>query len=519
MTRKRRSRRAPPPTASRKLEALSTRLERWLPVLLVIITAVVFLQTPSFAFVHWDDHNYVFDNPFYQPVSLRGIAHFWTAAYHGLYAPVTFTVHGLQALLLGLHGGRFHAVSLLVHAVNVALVYGLVRRLLHLRGATAAPILAAGGALLFAVHPIQVESVAWVTGMKELLSTLFALLALRAYFARKDAASTTPNRPFLLGTVWFVLALLSKPTTVVLGPVAAVLDVSLLGTTWRRALQRVWPWLAIGAPFALVAKRLQPDALLETTAPLWLRPFVAMDALQFYAVRLLAPHGFTPDHGRTPQWLLESGAWRWSWIVPALILAGAGWAAYRRRFAPLGLVAAVGLALLPVLGLVPFPMQNWSTVTDHYVYLPFALVGLAVSLLLAETPAARRHLALAAVAVVAVALAAMSMSHMRIWRSDDTLFPYALQRNPDSVILRMNYAESLYIRGRHEETLEQLRAAAGIRPTAGVYSNIGAVLVELRRYEEARAAFQEALALDPEDEDVRHNLAVLAELEAQHGRE
>jgi hypothetical protein len=505
---RRRSRSAHPSPPEEPVDGLSARLSGWLAWLLAAATALVFLPAVRFDFVHWDDHTYVYGNPYLNPPSLQGIAHLWTSGYRGIYAPLTFSVHGLHALLLGFNGPRFHVVSLLVHVANVILVYVVVRQLLAQRKVAAPAWPAACGALLFAVHPLRAEPVGWVTGMKELLSTFFALLAMRSYFGapadRSGPAGLLPG-----GTGWFVLAMLAKPTIAVLGPVVAVLDVTVRRTEWRAALRGIWVWVAVAVPFALFAKHLQPDTMLTSTAPLWLRPFVAADAIRFYAVKIVAPLGLTPDYGRTPEWLLDGGAWRDAWIVPALLVAGAGLAAWRRHFAPLGLLTAFVLALAPLLGIVPFLTQNLSTVADHYLYFPFFMVCLGVGLLVGALPARRQWAGVAVALVAAAFLSLLTVRQLAIWRNDAALFPYAIARNPSSATLRMNYAQALYEKGQYEESLVQLREAARITPHADIYNNLGSVLVELGRFEEARAEFEHALSLNPSDREIAANLARL----------
>jgi protein O-mannosyl-transferase len=227
---------------------------------------------------------------------------------------------------------------------------------------------------------------------------------------------------------------------------------------------------------------------------------------------LLAPLHLTPEYGRTPEWLLQSGTWRWSWIVPALVAAIAVWAAWRHRFAPLGLFAAFVLVLAPVLGLVPFLYQKYSTVADHYMYLPFLLVSLSVSLLLAEIASARRAMAVVTVLATAGVFTVLSFIHQPVWRSDDTLFPYAIEQNPRSTLLRMDYGESLFERGRYEESLAQFQAAAEIRPHADIYYNIGSAEAILKRYADAKRAFEQALSMNPTDPDIIRSLDNLKRL-------
>ena len=103
---------------------------------------------------------------------------------------------------------------------------------------------------------------------------------------------------------------MGEPAVAVLGPVVLILDIALRHTPWPVALRRTGAWFALAVPFTLITRGAQPESMFDNVAPLWVRPFVALDALQFYALKLIAPVGLAPEYGRTPEWLLASGAWR-----------------------------------------------------------------------------------------------------------------------------------------------------------------------------------------------------------------
>ncbi|MFN2250397.1 MAG: tetratricopeptide repeat protein [Anaerolineae bacterium] len=512
---------------SRPLSALQ-HVTPWLPMLLVVLTVLVFARTWQYDFLEWDDVSLIVDNPRFDPPTAAGLLAFWTDDFQGFYSPLTYTAFWLQAAAFGMNGGRFHIVNLVLHAANVVLVFLLVKTLVTAYSARraresegrsrraqtaalscpAAPWLAAAAALLFAVHPLQVEAVAWVTAIKDLLSTFFALLAMLFYFGRPRAGSG-PLRYWPPGTVWYVLALLAKPTVVVLGPIAVALDIGVYGKDWRSAVRDVALWLVLAVPMAVVTKLVQPSEMLEQVAPMWLRPFVAADAVQFYLAKLLAPMHLAPDYGRTPEWLLYSETWRWAWIVPFALLLLAIYAARRGARLPLFLYATFVLALAPVLGIVPFLYQRQSTVADHYMYLPFVVVAIGAGLVLAQLSGRRQAGAVAAVTAVAAVLAVLSLAQLPHWRDDAAFFTYALERHQDGTLLHMTYGQSLFKDKRYGESLIQFRWAADLRPHPDIYNNIGITLVNLKKYDEARASFERALELDPTDQSAVGNLARL----------
>jgi protein O-mannosyl-transferase len=533
MSRKKRSQ-PPPPVPSPAPVLVPGTVWSWVPVLLAGLTVLVFLPAVRFGFLHWDDHHLIFQNPLYTQFSWSGMLVPWRAQILGFYIPVTYTAWAIQHALWGFNANAFHAVNVLLHALNVALVFLVVRAILDARDSRVAvpdrrqttsdrpgsvafplvPVAAACAALLFAVHPVQVEPVAWLSDLKDLLATFFTFLAVHAYF-RPSRRTGRLHRIALYGAGWFLLALLSKPAVAVFGPVVLVLDVALRHTPWRTALRHTAAWLVLAVPFTVITKLAQPDAMFDYVAPLWLRPFVALDTLQFYAVKLVAPVRLAPEYGRTPQWLLESGAWRWSWVVPAIVGALLGWAAWRRRFVPLVLVAAFVLALGPVLGLVPFFYQRFSTVADHYLYAPFLLVTLGVALALVAVPPRHRRTGVVAVLALCTVCTVLTVRQLRIWQTDDTFFPYAIAHDPRGPLLRMNYGQALQAQGRYEDAIEQYRAGADIRPHPDLYYNIASALFALKRYDEAETALLKAIELNPTSTELQGRLEQLRRVRAR----
>ncbi len=174
-----RTRRSPAQHAAR-----ARSLVPWMAAGLTVVCLIVYTRTCGFGSLSLDDAKHIFENPAMNPPSLAGILHFWTAPYFGLYIPITYTLWAVAAVV-GWRGGRpptaidpaiFHGLNVAVHAANAVLVFSVLRSGLEKRAPNPRRDLAAGlGALLFAVHPIQVEAVAWISGMKDLLFGFFAL--------------------------------------------------------------------------------------------------------------------------------------------------------------------------------------------------------------------------------------------------------------------------------------------------------------------------------------------------------
>jgi tetratricopeptide (TPR) repeat protein len=439
---------------------------RWVPYLLVAAVVIAFARVVPCDFSAMDDASTISFNARLNPPSVESLAWYWTHPEGELYIPVTYTAWTLLAKVCwvptadehGLHLDPhiFHAASLVLHVLSTLAVYHLLRRLLAAGPSYAWP--AAAGALLFALHSLQVEAVAWTSGMKDLLYGLFSLTALLLYVTavRADPEQNPQRRlAYWLGAGCLLLGLLSKPTAMVTPVLAAILDRMILGRRWRQVARALWPWALIVLPLALVAKRVQSGAGIDSGA-IWQRPAVMGGSLAFYLAKLFVPIRFAFDYGWRPPQLLHH-AWFWWFALPPVAISLALWAGRRRRpwLAAAGLVSVV--ALLPVLGLVPFSFQYFTTVADHYTYV--AMLGPAMVLAWALTRVPARWLRAAATGTVAVlvALAADTAHQLGYWHDVETCVRRVLQVTPDSPLGHNGLAREYQQRNdpRAEEEFKQ----------------------------------------------------------------
>jgi len=482
-------------------------------LLLVLFTGVVFRGILSAGFVRWDDGLHVYANPYLHSVSLQNTARFWTAPYQNLYVPVSYSLYALLAamahlpapvltpdgLRVDLNPRIFHAMSLLLHLTNVLLVFLLLRRLLPRPQTAGADWAAGAGALLFAIHPVQVESVAWISEMRGLLSGLFSLLALHAWLRHSEGKRTW--RFYALATVCFILALLSKPSAVILPLLAVILEVFLLrrpAQVWRAGLG-IWGLLSVACLW--LTHGAQPVTT-DLVTPLWTRPFIAGDALAFYAGKLLWPVNLGSDYGRSPLWLT---AQRWLFVTPLVPFAIgiAAWLARQRAPWLAASAALIAAALLPTLGLTPFVFQVYSTVADRYLYL--ALLGPALAIAWALALVSRQLNCRAAtatwgaVAALLLLVALGSRIQTTYWQSSIPLFQQALSVNPQSWGASNNLGAIALDSGRPFDALPLLTKAVRLRPGfAEAHANRGIALLELGDKNGAETELREALRLKPD---------------------
>lgn len=496
-------------------------------VFVCLATLIVFLPALRFPFFpFWDDDIHVHANPHLANLSWGSIWAFWSGPWQQLYIPLTYsTWAGLAALSRwwdgqpiaagALNAAWFHGANIVAHTISTALVYLLLRRTLTKFAPKTTGnrlgIAAALGAGLFALHPLQVEPVAWISGLRDVLG---GCLGLGALVVLLGGEKTTLAR-WSLATLLFLASLAAKPAGVALPVVAGLLASFPFAWKPARIARELGPWLLIGALWVFITSNAQWAAeLAKNLVPIWTRPFVAADALAFYLAKTVWPAGLSADYGRAPDIAYASGWLWWSWIGPvALAAILAAVKPLRVYLVPIGIFAA---ALLPTLGLVPFNFQVVSTVADRYAY--FAMLGPALAL--GMVVARSNHAWVpAAGAVVVIALGALTVIRLPLWSEDLKLFAATLETNPDSWKAMHNYASALDDRGRTAEGEALMRKVIARRPdSAEAYNDIGVMLWKLGRREEAARATQRALELRPTPGAAKNLATMQAELGNQAGQ-
>jgi Flp pilus assembly protein TadD len=363
------------------------------------------------------------------------------------------------------------------------------------------------GALVFATHPVQVESVAWASGTKDLLFGFFGLAAVLAYLRSIDAGRVCRGW-FAAATLLFALGLLSKPTSVVVPAVAGVCAwlTCTDRATLRRALAPLLIWIALAIPAVVVAKLVQPADHGEARTSLVQRPLVAIDALAFYARQLAWPAGLAPDYARPPSKVLAlPAAEKLWWLLPVALAAAGLWDLRRNRWpAGAGLVFVLGVA--PVLGLVPFDFQKYSTVADHYLYLSM----LGVAMLVAWAAVAWPRPAVPVAVLVAFALAGLSFLQAQVWRDTGTLFEHTLAHRPDSLAAPVSLSAWSMERNRPDDAMRWAQLAVERHPRdAQGHVALAVALAAHSRLDDAVAAYRRAIELSPTEAPAYANLAGL----------
>jgi tetratricopeptide (TPR) repeat protein len=503
-----------------------------LALALLLVAAVVAAYLPALAagFI-WNDNTYVTENPTLDgPGSLGRI---WTdTRANEQYYPLVFTTYWLEKRLWGLHPLGYHLVNVLLHAGASLLLWRLLRRL-----ALPAPGLAAAA---FALHPVCVESVAWVTERKNTLSLVLTLLALLAWLRREDAlaareaARATPAkrkrrgeadvpvlaRPTALygaALALFTLALFAKTT-------ASVLPAVLLVLAWWRTGRVRWadvrplvPFFAIGLALSAHTAWLE-RTMVRATGDEWAhgvleRVVLAGQTTAFYAAKIAWPADLMFIY---PRWTLDAGSLR-PWLPAtgwAIALVGAWLLARSGRRGPLAGLLLFGGVLFPAMGFFNVYAMRYSWVADHFAYQAVAVAAAAVvcgaASLLRGAPAATVRAAGGLALAILAGYGVLTYGQATAYRDEETLWKHSLERNADCFICLTNYGNLLLGAGRTDEAVGLLTRSLAIKPGAvPTLLNLARVAEEKGRLGDAASHLLAALASEPDDDEIRVHLGTV----------
>lgn len=486
-----------------------------LPAALVLLLSVsAFGQVVGFEFLRWDDWYMIQENPRLMNPTGANLLQFWAetdTGYKALYTPLSYSVMWVLARMVGLRPGVFHAANLVVHLINVVLVMLLTWRLLHREviGWRRGLLVAMAGAL-FAVHPAQVEAVAWASSLNTLLACCFGLLAVCAWAMIGGNGIGKGILRLGITAMAVLLACLCKPSAVVLPLVIAAIDLLVMRGGWARAAIALIVLSCVVAPLAAIATSIQPAT--DVASPMLWRPVIMLDALGFYGAHLLAPVRIVADYGRTPDFVAANWLKQPYWVCGVLLLGLAGLMWKRRPMLSAALAVFV-LTLLPVSGLTVFQFQTFSTVADRYLYLPLAMaIPIGMLLLVDLQP---RLLAIGLVCLSG-SLAVICSAAMPMWRDTLTWANALIERNPASPAGYFVLAEHQSRLGDEAGAEKLYLKCLELRPGSIEYLyNLGNVRMRQQRYAEALGLYVRAMDAGARTVDVYNNAFVAAQKAGQ----
>jgi tetratricopeptide (TPR) repeat protein len=493
---------------------ISSHADMWVYLFLILATGAVYWQVQSFNFVNFDDDQYISNNRHVQQgLTTESIAWAFTTSHAGNWHPVTWLSHILDCQLYGLDPGWHHVTSLLLHIANSFLVFLLFRRLWD-HSPTAIRTRdnlwqCALVAALFALHPLHVESVAWVSERKDVLSTFFWLLTMWSYLRYIERPLAHRYAPVLL---LFALGLMSKPMLVTLPFVLLLLDVHPLGRfrlqqgPVRVVLEKL-PLFVLSVVSSAVTLHVQKAGGAVTslqTIPLADRIANAAVSYVSYMGKMLYPTDLSvlyPYPIGLPWWQ-TSGA---CLLLTAISLAAVRMMGSRPWFL-LGWLWFLG-TLIPVIGIVQVGQQSMA---DRYTYIPLLGLFIILAWAISEIFAQWRHRKIWLATTAAIGLALLAVTTWRqvgYWHNSVALFEHALAISPRNYVAHNNLGNALVGLGRSTDAIVHYRKALQSSPDFDkAYNNLGLALSNQGQLKEAVEHYLQALRIRPDFEEAHSNL-------------
>ena len=476
----------------------------WLPGLLLMGFVFVAYQSVWQAGFVWDDDAYITNNPLL--TAPDGLWRIWFSHHQvSQYFPLVYTTFRIEHALWGLNPVGYHLVNLLFHGANAWLVWTLLRKL-QVPGAWLA-------AAVFALHPVQVETAAWVTELKNTESTFFYLLTVLTWLRFLDGGTKRPWVWYVLALGLHLLALFAKTTACTL-PAALVLVLWLRGDRLNgRRMWQVVPFVLSGLAMGLVSVwweghlgNYQAESGAEYG---WLaRVLIASRALWFYAGKVFWPVGMTFNY---PKWQINPAeAVQYVWLLLSMVVGVVLW--WKRKVMGRGVLAGVVFfvaALSPLIGFIWLYTFRYSFVADHHQYLAcLGLIALAIALADRWTEKWGRVSRQASAALLLLGLGILTWRQGRTYQSLDTLWQATLARNPASWLAHDNLGTQLLSRGQTNEALAHFQQSLAAWPKdEAAWNNIGLVLFNQGRTAEAIAHYQKSIECLPIYALAHYNLA------------
>ncbi len=480
-------------------------------LILALATFAVFWQVRHHEFISFDDNIYVFDNSHVKAgLTPKGLVWAFTSSHGSNWHPVTWLSHMLDCQLFGTEPGRHHLINLLLHIINTLLLFAVFRQM---TGAVWQSAFVAGA---FALHPLHVESVAWVSERKDVLSTLFWLLTMAAYLRYVKHPKVSG---YLLMLFVFALGLMAKPMLVTLPFVLLLLDYWPLGRfqdkraeirnsqgfRWHLVWEKI-PLFGLSVISCIITLLIEGKGVGMSldSAPLKVRLLNIPIAYLTYLGKMLWPSKLAVFYPHTGDNLAMSES-----IVAGLLLVGVSifviWLAPRHRYLLVGWLWYLG-TLVPVIGLVQVGLQARA---DRYTYVPltglFIMIAWGMPELLARWRYRKAVLSLSAAAVL-LALGITSWFQAGYWQNDVKLYEHASLVVPNNWWARNNLGIALSSQGKLDKAVGCYRQALQLEPSlAEVHYNLGLALKLQGKLDEAITHFRQALQVAPNDAE-SHNM-------------
>jgi tetratricopeptide (TPR) repeat protein len=492
-------------------------VQHFVLLMILAVTFLSFANTLSYDFTNLDEEPCIILNPHIRDLSVSGIITVFSSMDLNLYTPLVTLSFAVDYALWGLNPAGYHVVNLLLHLLNTCLVFWFCRRL------SRSIVVAGIAACLFGVHPVHVESVAWITERKDLLFTAFALGSLLTY---DDYRRPPQSRVFYAASIFmFLSSLLAKPQAVALPAVMLLMDYFHDNPfDFRRSLNRVWPFAALAAIFCgltlyFSVLTYNPGIYVYANAcnyAWWNRPFLVTYGICFYIVKLIWPFNLTAiyecPHG-------VKGILSFEYYLSAFGTALLLWVTWRlwkhRNKLAFGILFYL-LMLLPVLQIVPF---GPVIVAERYAYLSSAGILFIAALVIVENIKQRPGLRCfwgTAVAIVILGLALLTYERNQVWANSLALFTDVISKNPRSAIAYNNRGVARYRQSDFAGASQDYNTAIRLEPKyVDAFFNRAVLRNQTGDLAGALGDYTAAVVLDPGHAKAYYNRGLIFDAEGK----
>jgi tetratricopeptide (TPR) repeat protein len=478
-------------------------------ILIAASTFAVYFQIRSHDFINYDDPDYVYDNPYVASgLSMKSVIWAFTTGHASNWHPLTWLSHIIDCQLFGLNPGGHHLVSLAIHIINSVLLFLLFKRI------TAQLWPSAFIAFAFALHPMHIESVAWISERKDVLSCLFFILTLFAYSAYIRQKSILR---YSLTLLMFAVGLTAKPMLVTLPIVMLILDYwpferfAQKKTSSAFLILEKMPFFVLSAISSIITFIVQQQsgavAKLEAI-PIYARCVNAVAAYGVYVIKMFVPVNLAIYH---PHPGPNIPAWQFCLAAAGLVVISIFAFKFRRDFKYIfaGWLFFI-VTLVPVIGIIQVGNQAYA---NRYAYIPY--IGLLIMIafsghLLFLNLRLNKYFITSAFVLSIAAMTTVTQYNLKFWKNNVTLLTHTVKVTTNNVVAHNNLGDALRLEKKYAQAIEHFEQAIALRPLdVQAYNNIGIAYSNLGDFEKAINFYQQAIQLDPTAAETYNNIAVV----------
>jgi len=469
---------------------------------LIIITFIIFSGALNHEFTNWDDNHYVTHNALIREIGVENTVKIFKSFVHSHYHPLTILSLAVDYHFWGLNPKGYIIVNILLHICNVVLVYFILKLM------TTKHLVVFGAALIFAIHPMKVESVVWITERKDVLYAFFYLLALYSYV--KYVTTGFVKKYYFITLLMFILSLLSKALAASLPLVLLLFDYYYARKNYRKLIIEKIPFFLLSLLFGIVAMLAQSGET-PNNHPFLVHLFLISYTLVFYVIKFFVPlfQSVLIEFPEKTSMLLPLKYYLSFLFFPLLIYLFYKLKNHRRQF-----IFCVGFFLSTIiLILIKFPVGP-AYIAERYTYMPYLGLSFLISIFINHFyNSSYRKLVLIIFVAWLMFLSFRTYNHIKVWENSESLWTNVLKCNPKSVIAFNNRGDARYEKGDFAGAIKDYSKALEINAkAAGAYNNRGNAKKQINNLAAALLDYNKAIEIDSVYFDAYYNRAITKDL-------